>query len=191
MIRRHIPVFLACIVGAAAAALWLANRRVDVALPSFANVRESFRPSDISLLDRDGDILHERRVDFQARRLAWTPLADISPALQAAVIAAEDRRFYRHGGVDGWAILSALTRRLVGEPLRGASTISMQLATLIEPNLRQPRTPRTIPQKWRQIRLALTLERRWTKAEILEAYLNLVSYRPHSRGMASLALFVR
>jgi hypothetical protein len=59
MIRRHIPVFLACIVGATAAALWLANRRVDVALPSFANVRESFRPSDISLLDRDGDILHQ------------------------------------------------------------------------------------------------------------------------------------
>jgi penicillin-binding protein 1C len=63
----------------------------------------------------------------------------------------------------------------------------MQLATLIEPNLRQPRTPRTIPQKWRQIRLALTLERRWTKAEILEAYLNLVSYRGELQGIAAAA----
>ncbi len=60
MIRRHIPVSLACIVCAAAAALWLTTRRADVALPSFANVRESFRPVDIRLLDRHGEISHEQ-----------------------------------------------------------------------------------------------------------------------------------
>jgi hypothetical protein len=51
MIRRHLPVFLACFACAAATALWLMNRGADVALPSFTEVRESFRPSDTSLLD--------------------------------------------------------------------------------------------------------------------------------------------
>ena len=112
----------------------LIGHEADVALPSFAEVRESFRPSDMSLLDRHGEILHERRLDPHGRRLAWTSLADISPALQAAVVASEDRRFYRHGGVDSRAILGAVTRTLLGKPLRGASTISMQLVTLIDPN---------------------------------------------------------
>jgi penicillin-binding protein 1C len=187
MIRRHLPVFLACFVCAAATALWLMNRGADVALPSFTDVRESFRPSDTSLLDRHGNILYERRLDFQVRRLAWTSLTDISPALQAAVIATEDRRFYRHGGVDSWAVVGAVARRLVGKPLRGASTISMQLATLIDPQLHQRRFPRRISQKWRQIRLALALERCWSKAEILEAYLNLVSYRGELQGIAAAA----
>jgi penicillin-binding protein 1C len=187
MIQRHLPVVLACIIGTAATALWLMLCRADVGLPPFTDVRDSFRPSDNSLLDRHGNILHERRLDFQVRRLAWTSLADISPALQAAVIATEDRRFYRHAGVDSWAIVGSVARRLVGKPLRGASTISMQLTTLIDPELRQRRSPRTILQKWLQIRLALALERCWSKAEILEAYLNLVSYRGELQGIAAAA----
>jgi penicillin-binding protein 1C len=158
-----------------------------VALPSFAEVRESFRPTDMSLLDRHGQILHEQRLDLHGRRLAWTSLADISPALQAAVVASEDRRFYRHRGVDSRALLGAVAGALVGKPLRGASTISMQLITLIDPELRHRGTPRTISQKLRQIRLALVLERRWSKAEILEAYLNLVSYRGELQGIAAAA----
>ena len=51
----------------------------------------------------------------------------------------------------------------------------------------QRRTPRTIPHKWRQIRLALALERQWSKAEILEAYLNLVTYRGELQGIAAVA----
>ena len=58
---------------------------------------------------------------------------------------------------------------------------------IIDPELHQRRTPRTIPQKWRQIRLALALERQWSKAEILEAYLNLVSYRGELQGIAAAA----
>lgn len=187
MIRRFLPVVLACTVCAVAAALWQVNGRDDVALPSFTDVRASFRPSDSSLFDRQGHILHERRLDFQVRRLAWTPLADISPALQAAVLTSEDRRFYRHGGVDTWAIVGAMARWFVGKPLRGASTISMQLTTLIDPNSHPRRSPRLIPQKWWQIRLARALERCWSKTEILEAYLNLVSYRGELQGIAAAA----
>jgi penicillin-binding protein 1C len=187
MTRRHLPIVLACIVCAASVALWTMHRGAGAGLPSFAGVRESFRPSDHSLLDRHGTVLDERRLDFQGRRLAWIPLADISPALQAAVLTSEDRRFYRHGGVDLWAVAGAVAHRLVGKPLRGASTISMQLVTLIDPELHRRRSPRTIPDKWRQMRLAMALERCWSKAEILEAYLNLVSYRGELRGIATAA----
>ena len=55
--------------------------------PTFADVRAAYQPSDIALLDRHAVVIHEVRVDATRRRLTWTPLADISPALQAAVIA--------------------------------------------------------------------------------------------------------
>ncbi len=129
--------------------------------------------------DRDMTWVHEQRVEFHGRRLAWTSLADISPALQTAVIAPEDRRFYRHVGVDNQALLGAVARGLVGKRLRGASTITMQLVTLIDPQLRHRGTPRTLAQKLRQMRLARALERSWPKVRILEAYLSLVSYRGH------------
>src|SRR5206468_241613 len=88
-----------------------------------------------------------------SRRPASTPLTDSSPALQEAVIASEDRRFYRHGGVDGAALVAATVRRLMGGSLRGASTISMQLAALFDPALHRQGGPRTLTQKLRQMRL--------------------------------------
>lgn len=170
-----------------AALLWLALGTPGPAVPSFQEVRATSHPSDVPLLDRHGEVLHERRVAMTGRRLAWTPLAEISPALQAAVIASEDRRFYRHGGVDGRALLAVALRRIGGTPLRGASTISMQVATLLYPDLRQRGTSRTLRQKWQQMRLAWAIERRWSKGEILEAYLNLVTYRGELQGIAAAA----
>ena len=180
------PLWLVLLVGmtcAMAASLWwTTGTRPELRLPGYAEVRASYRPSDVTLLDRNGEILQARRIDLQGRRLAWTPLVEISPALQTAVIAAEDRRFYRHHGVDVLALPGSMARRLTGQPLRGASTISMQLVTLIHPELRHRGTPRPIAQKWRQMQLAWKLERHWSKAEILEAYLNLVSYRGELPG---------
>jgi penicillin-binding protein 1C len=187
MTRRRSLVILGVLMCAAAAAIWLTGSGTSVALPSFTEVRESFRPTDMTLLDRRGEILHQRRLDFHARRLAWTSLADISPTLQATVIASEDRRFYRHGGIDSQALLGAVARGLVGKPLRGASTITMQLVTLIDPELRHRGTPRTISQKLRQMRLAWALERSWSKAQILEAYFNLASYRGELQGITAAA----
>jgi penicillin-binding protein 1C len=166
---------------------WLALGNPAGALPSFQEVREVYRPSDGRLLDRDGEVIHERRIDLTGRRLAWTPLSHISPALQAAVIASEDRRFYRHGGVDGKALLAAALRGLAGGPRRGASTISMQVVTLIHPELQHRGSPRTFAQKWQQMRLAWAIERRWSKVQILEAYLNLVAFRGELQGVAAAA----
>ena len=159
----------------------------ELQVPSFQVVRTAYRPSDVPLLDRFGEVIYELRVDERGRRLPWTPLVEVSPALQAAVIASEDRRFYQHGGVDGLALTAAAFRWLMREPLRGASTISMQVATFISPNVRSSGRQKTLAQKWRQMRLAWALERHWSKQEIFAAYLNLVTFRGEVQGVAAAA----
>ena len=172
---------------AALALLWLASPREALALPSFADVRTAYRPSDARLLDRHGEVIHELRIEDARRRLGWTPLAEVSPALQAAVVAAEDRRFYEHHGVDATALAAAAAQWVTGGPRRGASTITMQVATLLDPALRRRGGPRTLRQKWQQMRLARAIETEWSKAEILEAYLNLVTFRGELQGVGAAA----
>ena len=158
------------------------------AVPSFEAVRARWRPSDARLLDRHGEPIHELRVDAHGRRLAWTPLAAISPALQRAVIASEDRRFLRHHGVDFAAIAGAAAARLAGRRGRGASTLTMQLAAMLDPRIARAGTRRhTVTQKLRQMLAAFALERRWSKPQILEAYLNLVTYRGEIEGVGAAA----
>jgi len=157
------------------------------AAPDFAAVRASFRSSESVLLDRHGEPLHELRTDPARRRLEWVPLDRVSPALVAAVIAAEDRRFREHGGVDWTAFLGAAWDNLAGGRRRGASTITMQLAAMLDESLRAGIGGRSFAQKWRQARAALALESRWRKEEILEAYLNLVSWRGELQGAAAAA----
>ncbi|HSR50449.1 MAG TPA: transglycosylase domain-containing protein, partial [Acidobacteriota bacterium] len=142
------------------------------------------------LLSRRGEVLQEVRIDLQARRLRWTPLAEISPALKEAVMKAEDRRFLSHSGVDWKAAAGALAGWLSGEGLRGASTISMQTAALLDPRLRASGR-RSWMQKWKQVLTARALERSWSKPQILEAYLNLVWFRGELQGVeaASRGLF--
>jgi penicillin-binding protein 1C len=155
-------------------------------MPSFDEVRARWRPSDAQLLDRHGEPIHELRVDARGRRLAWTPLGAISPALQQAVIASEDHRFRSHHGVDFAALAGAAAYRLAGRRARGASTLTMQVAAMLDPRIaRVGARPRTAIQKLRQIAAALALERRWTKAQILEAYLNLVTYRGEIEGVSA------
>src|SRR5215469_967789 len=76
-------------------------------IPTFEGVRARWRPSDAQLLDRRGAPLQELRVDPRLRRLGWTALDEVSPALPAAVIASEDRRFFHHRGVDLAALADA------------------------------------------------------------------------------------
>jgi membrane peptidoglycan carboxypeptidase len=99
----------------------------------------------------------------------WTPLSRIPTMVTAAVIAAEDRRFMRHVGVDLLAVAHALVSRSSDSSLRGASTITQQLARSLFLT-----RERTWWRKTREAAIALWLERRYTKAEILEAYLNTV-----------------
>ena len=155
--------------------------------PSFERVRSGYQSSDSILYDRRGSILHSIRVSDQQRRLAWVDLDDVSPRLMEAVVEAEDQRFYRHSGVDEWALLGVLADYVRDGRLRGASTITMQLAGLLEKDLRSGPAGRSWSQKLRQVVFAGSLEAKWSKSQILEAYLNLLSYRGELEGIAAAA----
>jgi penicillin-binding protein 1C len=168
---------------AAIAALMLVMTRPPP--PTFAEVRARWHPSEAQLLDRNGDPVHELRIDLRGRRFAWTSLDEISPALTQSIVTSEDHRFWSHHGVDLIALVSSASRAIIGGRSRGASTISMQLASLLDPSLGRSRSPKTIFRKFRQVLAAVALERRWSKQEILEAYLNLVTYRGELQGIGS------
>ena len=152
---------------------------------SFREVRNSYTKSDALLFDRHGEIIHELRVDFKGRRLDWIPLKEISPALLETVLCSEDRRFYRHNGVDWRALSAAMITNVFTGNTRGASTITMQLVSLFNRELKPVSKRRTLYQKWKQIRAAGLIEKSWTKDEILEAYLNLASFRGELQGISA------
>ena len=160
-------------------------------MPAFNEVRASFSTSEAQLLDRNGVVLATQRVDARVRRLDWVALADISPTVAAALVAAEDKRFYEHAGVDwvgfGSAAWDSVWRAFDGRRPRGASTLTMQLAGLLDPALAIAVNTRTLGQKWDQAQAALTLERAWSKAQIIEAYLNVTSYRGELTGIDAAA----
>jgi len=166
---------LACCVG------------VHAATPSFEQVRAATRSSETVLLDRHGQPVQVVRTDPRVRRGAWVPLAQISPALRAAAIASEDQRFLQHSGVDWSAVAGAAIGRASAGGTRGASTITMQLAGLLDPDLALPRGGRTVGMKVAQAAAALRLERAWTKDQILEAWLNLVPFRGEQVGVAAMS----
>ncbi|MBM4312551.1 MAG: penicillin-binding protein 1C [Deltaproteobacteria bacterium] len=157
------------------------------AISRFADVKNAYAKSDALLLDRNGEVIHELRVNAKGRRLGWTALKDVSPALQRAVIQSEDRRFYGHGGIDWRAVGAAVAGQVLSGKPRGASTITMQLAALLDPRLKPREGKRSLGQKWRQAELALAIEQSWTKEEILEAYLNLIVLRGELQGVAAAA----
>lgn len=154
--------------------------------PDFDAIRHAHPPSSAWLLDRNGALLQEVRVEFRYRQAAWQPLDAISPALRAEVVKHEDRRFEAHGGVDLRALLHAAWQNLRGERRRGASTLTMQLAGFLDPALASG-AHKTVWGKFRQMRAAWNLERRLDKAQILEAYLNLAPFRGELRGVQAAA----
>ncbi len=161
------------------------------ALPTFAEVRAGWRSSETQLLARDGAVLQRVRTDATVRRGEWVALVDISPAMRSAMLLSEDKRFYEHSGVDWQAATAAAWANLWNERTRGASTITMQLAGLVDSpggaDLRQRPGGRSVVQKIGQVAAAEVLDRRWRKAQILEAYLNLVPFRGELVGIDALS----
>ena len=169
-----------------AAAMWLLAAR-GVEVPAFESVRTAYHPSTAYLVDRHGEVLAALRRDFGVRRLQWVPLDAVSPAMIHALLAGEDARFYRHHGVDWRGVLGALRSQLLSDRQRGASTLSMQLATLLEAPRRGGNAWQSLWRKWRQVRVAVALEAHWSKRQILEGYLNLVSFRGEIQGIGAAA----
>jgi penicillin-binding protein 1C len=165
----------------------LATVRQAWAIDSFETLQRKFHPSDTVVFDRDGELLHRVRTDATARRGQWIALADVSPALRTAIVLSEDRRFHEHGGVDWRAVPAAAWGNLWNTRTRGASTLTMQLAGLLDEDLRAGGGGRSLAQKLGQTVAATRLETHWRKDQILEAYLNLVPFRGEIVGIDALS----
>src|SRR5437899_978579 len=126
--------------------------------------------------DRNGKLLRVTLTTDQKFRV-WTPLPNISPSLIDATLRFEDKYYRRHPGVNPVALLRSALNLRAGGTHSGASTITMQLA-----RLRYHLCTRTLGGKFVQIIRALELERHYSKAEILEAYLNLAPYGRNIEG---------
>ncbi|WP_424953206.1 penicillin-binding protein 1C [Comamonas aquatica] len=170
--------------------LWLGCLLVPLvaqALPSPQEVRRGFQPSETYILSREGELLQRLRTDLQVRRGQWVALSDTSSALRLALLVSEDKRFYAHSGVDWKAVSAAAWGQLWHRRTRGASTITMQLAGLLDEDWRASNQGRSVGQKLRQAVAATQLERQWRKDQILEAYLNLLPFRGELVGIDALS----
>ena len=170
-----------------AAACLAACLGAQAATLSFDQVRAAYRTSETVLLDRHGQPVQTVRTDLRVRRGAWVPLGQISPALRAAAMASEDQRFLQHAGVDWSAVAGAAIGRANAGGTRGASTITMQLAGLLDPDLALTRGGRSVGAKIGQAAAAMRIERSWSKDQILEAWLNLVPFRGEQVGVAAMS----
>lgn len=158
-----------------------------LALPSYEEVRVAHRSSDTLILDRHGEVVQRVRTDATVRRGDWIALADMSPALRTAMVLSEDRRFWEHSGVDWRAATAAAWGNLWNQRTRGASTITMQLAGLLDEDWKRGAGGRSVTQKMGQAVAAQVLDRRWRKDQVLEAYLNLVPFRGEIVGIDALS----
>lgn len=151
-------------------------------------------PLDLSKLSETSFIVEDHNGEllrgFATKSGRWrlpVNIADVDPRFVKMLLAYEDKRFYRHNGVDVLALVRSAGQLLWhGKIVSGGSTLSMQVARLLE----EPRK-RSLMVKLRQIGRALQLERRLSKQEILAAYLHLAPYGGNLEGIraASLAYF--
>jgi penicillin-binding protein 1C len=181
-VRRNVAGSL--ILALFAALAWLV---VPARVPTYDQVRAQWQPSEAWLLDRRGAVLARQRMDFEVRRFEWVALEDVSPAVVEAIVEGEDRRFWRHGGVDWRGVAGALRDTVLRDRRRGASTITMQVAQLLENAERPGMAARGPWRKLQQVRRARGLEAHWTKPQILEAYVNLLGFRGELQGIDAAA----
>jgi membrane peptidoglycan carboxypeptidase len=132
----------------------------------------------IVIKDRHNIPIEERNA--QGARVNPVTLAQISPLLRKATIAVEDKNFYQHGGID-WARLvkAGIIDTIARRPAQGASTIDEQLAKIAV--LQSPK--KSLLVKLREAMVAVSLESRYSKDQILEMYLNTIFYGHHATGI--------
>jgi len=130
-----------------------------------------------TIVDRNGIVLYEP-LSSTGTRNEW--LNDVPPSIANATIAAEDRRFEKHLGIDPIAIARAVVHDVVKlRAAEGGSTITQQVAKMLLGN-----PPRTIAAKVREAVIALRLEHRYSKRQILALYVNLAPYGEQTIGIA-------
>ena len=152
---------------------------VDSLLPNVRRLNSYNRPGTVTVLSADGQVIQKLGPATRDKVTA----GQMPQLVQRAFIAAEDRRFYQHDGVDPVGIARAMLRNLrQGSVEEGASTITQQLARTVF--LSQDRT---IVRKLKEALLAGKLERQLSKQQILEQYLNVVYLGSSAYGVADAA----
>ena len=148
-------------------------------LPEIQNL-ESFKPSSITRIYSADEML---LAEFFLEKRDPVPIKIIPDNLKKALIVTEDRSFYQHSGVDLKGILRAIFRDIkAGKFIEGASTITQQLSKTL---FLEPR--KTLLRKAKEAFLSFQIERRYTKDEILELYLNQVYFGSGAYGVESAA----
>lgn len=181
----QLPRILLAMAGSAALCMALLHglRRADEAFPPpIEQAREASR----EVVDADGQLLRAFSTSEGLWRLKTTA-DDVDPQFVRMLLAYEDQRFLDHRGIDALALLRATGQFLGnGRIVSGASTLSMQVARLIE-----PRDGRSLLAKVRQMARAVQIERRLSKKEILDLYLTHAPYGGNLEGVraASLSYF--
>ncbi|MGC4076779.1 MAG: penicillin-binding protein 1A [Rubrivivax sp.] len=174
---------LAWLAGLAAAAVvgvvMVAGVALAVAYPQLPEIASltDYRPKlPLRVFSSDGVLLGE----FGEERRNFTPIGQIPQVMKNAVLAAEDARFYEHGGVDYKGVARAAVENLRDARSQGASTITMQVARNFYLS-----TEKTFTRKIYEILLALKIERQLSKDQILEAYMNQIYLGQRANGFAA------
>ena len=178
-VRRVLFWGVAASAGSAAALMCAAGIAVAVIYPNLPDVSElsDYRPKlPLRVFTSDGVLIGE----FGEERRQLVPIADMPRSLKDAVVAVEDARFYAHGGVDAKGLLRAVLANLRHGTRQGASTITQQVARNVYLS-----SERTLTRKAYEALLALRLEERLSKDQILEIYLNQIFLGHRAYGFAS------
>jgi membrane peptidoglycan carboxypeptidase len=169
----------------------ISNQAADTVVNASADLSDEQPPSATTVTDNAGNPI----AYLYDQNRTVVPSEQISPAMKAAIVATEDRRFYDHQGVD-WqgTIRAVIANSASGDVVQGASTITQQyvknfqlyVAAKTEAD-RLKATEQTAARKLREVRIALQLERKMTKEQILAGYLNIVFMGNNSYGVAAAA----
>ena len=145
-------------------------------LPSLETLTD-YRPKiPLRIVSAEGDLLGE----FGEERRAVVNISEVPEVMKQAILAAEDERFYSHGGVDYLSILRAAASNLASGTQQGAGTITMQVAR----NFFLTRE-KTVTRKLREVMLAWKIEDNLSKDEILQLYVNQIFLGQRAYGFAA------
>jgi len=147
-------------------------------LPSLETLTDYQPKIPLRILSAEGDLLGE----FGEERRAFVKIGDVPQVMRQAILAAEDERFYQHGGVDYLSVLRAALANLTSGTQQGAGTITMQVAR----NFFLTRE-RTLTRKLREVLLAYKIEANLSKDDILELYVNQIYLGQRAYGFAAAA----
>ena len=128
-------------------------------------------PQSTLVYANDGSLIGEIGRELRTS----VPIASLPTYVPAAFVAVEDHRFYQHNGVDVVGVLGAIKDRVIGRRARGASTITHQLVGNMHPDV-VDRRDMSLDRKLREQNAAREMERHYSKAQILEAYLNQIPF---------------